>query len=105
MKKNWIERLKTRWGLKSAFQVIIVLIVFALTGSTSVYITKPIFALIGVGTNSPLWLKIVLNILIILPIYQVLLLAYGFLFGQFHFFWEFEKKMFRGIARLFQSRS
>ncbi|HCO85018.1 MAG TPA: diacylglyceryl transferase, partial [Arenibacter sp.] len=33
------------------------------------------------------------RILLIFPIYQFLLVIYGWLFGQFKFFWEFEKKM------------
>jgi len=30
---------------------------------------------------------------LIFPIYQVLLVFVGFVFGEFKFFWEFEKKM------------
>jgi hypothetical protein len=35
----------------------------------------------------------VLRLLLIFPIYQILLVFVGFIFGQFSFFWEFEKKM------------
>ena len=35
--------------------------------------------------------------MLILPIYNVILLGYGFLFGQFNFFWEFEKRFFNRI--------
>ena len=31
--------------------------------------------------------------ILILPVYNILLLFYGFVFGQFHFFWKFEKRM------------
>ena len=34
-----------------------------------------------------------MRITIIFPIYQILILIVGFLFGQFKFFWDFEKKM------------
>ncbi len=34
-----------------------------------------------------------LRLLMIFPVYQVLLVAYGWLFGQFRFFWQFEKNM------------
>jgi hypothetical protein len=32
-------------------------------------------------------------LVLIFPFYQVLLVFIGFLFGQFTFFWNFEKKM------------
>jgi len=38
-----------------------------------------------------------IRLLLIFPIYQVLLVAIGFLFGQFKFFWAFEKKMLRSM--------
>jgi hypothetical protein len=37
----------------------------------------------------------------VLPAYQVLLLLYGFLLGQFAFFWAFEKRMFGRIRKVF----
>ncbi|MCB0447619.1 MAG: hypothetical protein KDD03_08930, partial [Gelidibacter sp.] len=43
-----------------------------------------------------------LYIIIGLIFYQLLLVFFGWLFGQFQFFWEFEKKMLRkfGLKRL-----
>lgn len=88
----------TRWQLQSAWQVLIVLIVFACTGFTVLYIKKPLLdSLAGGQSNSTL--ASVLYYVFILPIYNVFLLAYGFLFGQFRFFWEFEKRTFNRIFR------
>jgi hypothetical protein len=44
------------------------------------------------------------RLLIIFPLYQVLLVLIGSLFGQFKFFWAFEKKMLRsmGLGFLFK---
>uniref|UniRef100_UPI00325FA988 DUF6787 family protein n=1 Tax=Gelidibacter japonicus TaxID=1962232 RepID=UPI00325FA988 len=36
----------------------------------------------------------VLYIIVGLIFYQIMLIFFGWLFGQFKFFWEFEKKMF-----------
>ena len=36
----------------------------------------------------------VLYYVLILPVYNLFLLVYGALFGQFRFFWEFEKRFF-----------
>lgn len=92
--KGWVSRLQQRWGVKSALQVFLILLVFACTGFTVLFIKKPIFNLLGIYDQTG-WVKGVLYLVAILPMYQVLLLIYGFIFGQFKFFWEFEKKMFR----------
>ena len=93
-----IGKLKQRWNIQSNFQVFIILVVFAITGSTTVYLKKLIFDLIGINQETHLLAKTLIYIVVILVVYNVLLLIIGFLFGQFRFFWEFEKKFF---SRLF----
>jgi hypothetical protein len=93
---SWSEKLQKRWKLSSGKQLFWVLLTFACTGTTVLLLKKPIFALLGLETLSA-WQK-ALYWVIILPVYQVLLLAYGALFGQFSFFWEFEKRTFRRIT-------
>ncbi|MGA0828911.1 MAG: DUF6787 family protein, partial [Flavobacteriaceae bacterium] len=39
-----------------------------------------------------------LRIGLIFPLYQLLLVFFGALFGQFRFFWNFEKKMLRRLG-------
>lgn len=97
---SWIERLKQRWNLGSAFQVIIILVVFACTGFTVLFIKKPLLLFLA-GEQGKTTLASVLYYILILPIYNVLLLGYGVLFGQFRFFWEFEKRFFRRMATMF----
>lgn len=92
-----------KWGLKSPFHVIIICIVFAITGSASVQIGKPVLDFMGITSESlNAWLYWPLRLLLIFPIYQVLLLVVGAIFGQFTFFWNIEKKMFRKMAAPFQ---
>jgi hypothetical protein len=93
-KEGWLERLQSRWGLKSITQVVLVLIVFACTGITVVYIKTPILEFLGIPNPDGL-LSVSLYLLAVLPLYQVLLLMYGFIFGQFKFFWSYEKKFFK----------
>jgi hypothetical protein len=88
------EKLKKRWNIQSNFQVIIILLVFAITGSATVYAKKTVFNLIQVTSETELWIKIPIYITVILAVYNLLLLVVGFLFGQFNFFWEFEKRFF-----------
>lgn len=89
-----LEKLKKRWAISSNTQLWIILIVFSITGSLSAKLAKPICEFLGIFPDSlhPI-LYWTIRILIVLPVYQVILLAVGTLFGQFRFFWNFEKKM------------
>jgi hypothetical protein len=97
---HWLERLKQHWHLNSIMQVFIILIVFACTGFTVLFIKKPLLELLA-GEEGKSLLASVLYYIFILPLYNAVLLAYGFIFGQFNFFWEFEKQMFKRIVSLF----
>jgi hypothetical protein len=91
---KYINKLQLKWGLKSKTQVFLVLLVFTLTGSTVVFIRRYLFEALGFTPETSLWIKTITYILLIFPLYQVFALAYGFMLGQFDFFWEKEKKMF-----------
>lgn len=89
-----MKKLKERWNVTSNWQLTIIFIVFAITGFSSLQLAKPFLTLIGIPeTFQPNWLYRILRLVLIFPIYQVLLVFVGFVFGQFNFFWEFEKKM------------
>ena len=88
-----MKKLKERWGVSSNFQIVIIFIVFAITGSTSAYFSGPLTDfIIGVDSELHPILKIIIRILVLTPIYQVLLLFFGFIFFQFNFFFNFVKK-------------
>lgn len=100
MNKPWTEKLRERWHLKNGWQVLIVLIVFACTGFTVLFIKKPLLTLLaGEAGNSTK--ASVLYYIFILPLYNVLLLFYGFILGQLPFFWGFEKRFFARIVSIF----
>jgi len=101
---NWLEKLKQRWEVKSIGQVIIILIVFACTGFTVMFLKEPILALITAPEERTIWFSVGYYLLI-LPIYNIVLLIYGALFGQFRFFLDFEKRMFKGMQRMFGRKS
>lgn len=86
--------MQDKWALKNIWQVILVLVVFALTGFTVLFIKGPILDLISGGAEREWWMT-VLYFMLILPIYNIILLCYGFIFGQFDFFWKYELKMLR----------
>lgn len=89
-----LKRLKEKWNIKSNVQLVLILIVFSVTGSATLLVRKAVFEWIGINGDTSLWLKVPLYILIIVPAYQILFLIIGTLFGQFRFAWEFEKKVF-----------
>ena len=99
---------KERWNIKSNWQLLVVIIVFALTGSSAAFLSKPILTTFGITKETfALWKYYSLYFLLIFPIYQVLLVSYGFIFGQFKFFWEFEKKLLTrfGLGILIKKRN
>lgn len=95
-----IDKLKKRWKVGSVLQVVLILIVFTCTGFTVLFLKPPLLKFIYEGQEQPLWASVVYYILI-LPVYNILLLIYGLIFGQFKFFWSFEKRFFSRILSIF----
>ena len=93
------QYLKEKWNLKSNFQLVIILIVFAITGSSSLYISKPLMEFLSISTDSmniiSYW---ILRFIIVTIVYQFVLLVVAFVFGQFNWFWNFEKKMLKKMG-------
>ena len=109
-----LEKIKKKWGITSFFQVVIIFIVFGVTGSASTLFSGPVleFLNIGKGDFHPMiyW---PMRLLILFPIYQVLLIWFGFVFGVivnvltfqkdkfiFNFFYKMAINMSKGVLRL-----
>ena len=87
-----MKKIKERWGITSNFQIVIIFIVFGITGSVSAYISGPLTNII-IGESELHWLiKLLIRIIVLTPIYQVLLLFFGYIFFQYKFFYNFVKK-------------
>ena len=94
-----IKYLKDKWNLKSNFQLVIILIVFAITGSGSLYISKPLMEFLSISSeNMDIYLYWILRFIIVTVVYQFVLLLVAFVFGQFNWFWNFEKKILKKIV-------
>ena len=99
-----IYKLKKKWGIKSNFQLVVIFIVFGITGSASVYLGEPILSYLKI--NDELFIDIYLGkyiyifikIILIFPLYQILLLIFGAVFFQFTFFWNIEKQILKKIG-------
>lgn len=89
---------KQRWGIQSNFQLTIIFIVFAITGSASAWASKYACQWVGITKEDFGYWFTPVRLIMIFPLYQVLLVLIGFLFGQFRFFWAFEKKMLRSMG-------
>jgi hypothetical protein len=103
-----MEKLKKRWGITKNYQLVVIFIVFAVTGSTSAYLSKPVLAWLDITKDTSMrwdYIYTFLYIILIFPIYQVLLVFFGFISGQFKFFWGFEKRMLKmmGFGFLFKN--
>ncbi|PTB95989.1 DUF6787 family protein [Marivirga lumbricoides] len=87
------EKLKNRWNLKSGWQVAIVLLVFASTGFTVMFLKEPVLSLFAAKEERN-WIFTTIYYILILPVYFLILLFYGWVFGQSKFFTGFVKKTF-----------
>lgn len=90
-----IKYLKNKWGITSNFQFWLIFFIFAITGSSTLFVKQPVFNFLGIDSSDSWWLVVPVYIITITPAYIILLLFYGTIFGQFKFFWEFVKKMFK----------
>lgn len=100
----YFNKLKTKWGVNSNLQLLVIFIVFAITGSASVRLGAPVLDFLhitketfgdGFLNQTLYW---ILRLVVIFPLYQVLLIVVGTVFFQFQFFWNFEKKILKRIG-------
>ena len=99
-----LKRLQSRWNVQSTRQVLVILLVFACTGFSVLFVKRPLYWLLGIPEAEFWWQRLLIFLLVTLPIYQALLLAWGWVFGQFAFFWAFEKRTAQRIASLFAKK-
>jgi len=96
-----LNRLQQKWKV-GGWQLFLILLVFAITGTATAYLTKIITALLGMnGDGFWLW-KVLLRLAVLLFGYQVIILIVAFVFGQFTFFWNYEQKIWKWFARFFR---
>ncbi len=88
------ESLKAKWKVNGP-QLFLILCTFAVTGTLTAYISRSITSWVGFNEET-FWLwKTFLRISVLLFGYQVIILIVSFFFGQFPFFWNYEKKILR----------
>ena len=100
-----MKKIRSFFKVDSNFQLLIINIVFALTGTSSLFFADYILNLLLINQNTYgnflYWLT---RIILILPIYQVLLIIFGSIFGEFKYFWRMEKKTIIKINFIFKKK-
>tara|TARA_X000001036_G_scaffold423586_1_gene447676 strand:+ start:1127 stop:1393 length:267 start_codon:yes stop_codon:yes gene_type:complete len=81
-----MEKLKKIFKVSSTYQLIVVFVVFGITGSLSLFISDYILEILNLS-------NFIASIFMILITYQILLIIIGTLFGEFKYFWAMEKKI------------
>jgi len=93
-----MNKLKTRWGITSNFQLVVIFIVFAINGSLSAKISSFFLEKLGLfKENTNVVFYYVILLVLVLPLYPFMLMLFGWLFGQSKFFTPFAKKMIRSM--------
>ena len=93
-----LNSLIKKFNAKSKKHLLIIFTIFALSGSGSLFISSPILSAINLEsliTYYPLY--VLVRIIIIVPIYQIMLIIIATIFGEFNYFWKFEKKFLQRL--------
>jgi formyltetrahydrofolate-dependent phosphoribosylglycinamide formyltransferase len=91
------QRLQRKWGINGT-QFWVIFVAFGLTGITTAFITRYVTNWAGLTVES-FWLwKVLVRIIMLLFGYQVLLLSYGAILGQWSFFWKYEKHLLQKLG-------
>jgi formyltetrahydrofolate-dependent phosphoribosylglycinamide formyltransferase len=93
---SMLKGLQKKWQV-SGVQLVLILCVFAITGSATAYISASIRRWLGFDENTWWVWKTVLSLTVLIFGYQIILMIVAFLFGQFAFFWKYEQKI---LARM-----
>ncbi len=89
-----LDRLKTKWKVNGT-QLFLILCTFAVTGTLTAWISRSITGWVGFNEET-FWLwKTLLRLAVLLFGYQVIILVVSIFFGQFPFFWNYEKKILK----------
>ena len=93
-----LQKIIDKFHAKSFKHLIIIFLVFALSGSASLLMSSSILTTLNLKeliNFYPLYLLV--RIILLVPIYQLVLIIIATLFGEFRYFWNFEKKFFKRL--------
>ena len=100
-----IQKVLKIFKVNSINRLIIIFIVFAITGSLSVILGEYVLLLFFSDDVVKDFFYWIIRILIIFPLYQILLIIIGSIFGEFKYFWSIEKKILKRLKIIKSSSS
>jgi formyltetrahydrofolate-dependent phosphoribosylglycinamide formyltransferase len=100
------NRLREKWGVTPR-RFWVIFIAFGLTGTTAAILTRYITGWLGFDETTHWGWKLLLRLGMLLIGYQLLLLMYGALLGEWAFFWKYERKLLQklGILKSLESKN
>ena len=94
-----MQKIRDFFKVKSNYQLLVVNLVFAITGSSALYLADIILTNISfIENTSSKTLYWSVRIFLVIPLYQVLLIFVATIFGEFKYFWNIEKKMLKRLG-------
>ena len=82
--------------VETNLQLVVVFIVFSITGMGAVLIARPLMGWVGIDYEQMHWYVFwPLRILFMTIAYQIMLVIFGTIFGQREYFWWVEKRMLK----------
>ena len=100
-----MEKIRSFFKVESNYQLFVVNLVFAITGTSSLFVADYILDMLLITQeNYDNFFYWITRIILILPVYQILLIIFGILFGEFSYFWKMEKKTINKIRSIFKSK-
>ncbi len=94
-----MNKFRQKWGITNNYQLIMIIVVFAINGSISAKISGYLMLLFGINIENTNWfLYYAFLIVLVLPLYPFLLMVFGYLFGQSNFFFPFGKNLLKKIG-------
>lgn len=101
----WIERIKAKWEIESDRDFWLIMLTYSLAGMLILPVKTVIFHLVGINHDTPFWIVMLVYIPLIPPVYQLGLILFGSMLGQFDFIWGQAKKRGRFLLKLFRQNA
>ena len=88
---------------RSLNHLIIIFIIFGISGSLTLILTEPIINFIKMNEIvENTFILLLLRVFIIFPLYQLVLISIATILGEFNYFLTFEKSMLKKLFKKFK---
>ena len=95
-------RIMQKWDIHTDRDFWLIMLTYSLAGMLILPVKKIIFHAVGITDHTPFWVVVLVYIPLVPPAYQMGLIFFGTLLGQFNFVWGQAKKRGRLILGWFK---